>query len=63
MATRLVTNLNFLISAVIAQTFHLIAELVIPIGAPSKETKVETEFWSVNNTSVYGNSELNVLKI
>ena len=44
MTTRLVTNLNFLISAVIAQTFHPIAELVIPIGAPSKETKVETEF-------------------
>ena len=33
----------FLIPAVIAQIFNPIAKLVIPIGIPSKEAKVEIE--------------------
>ena len=35
--------LYFLIPAVITQIFHPIAELVIPIGIPPKETKAEME--------------------
>ena len=35
--------IGFLISAVIAQIFNLIAGLVIPIGISSKEAKVEIE--------------------
>ena len=35
--------LYFLIPAVIAQIFNLIAELVAPIGIPIKEAKVEME--------------------
>ena len=35
--------IGFLISAVIAQTFSLIAELVIPFGMPTKEVKAEME--------------------
>ena len=37
----LIIDLNFLITAVIAQVFKPIAELVIPIGTPTKESKVE----------------------
>ena len=39
----LIIDLRFLIPAVIAQIFNPIAELVIPIGIPSKEAKVEIE--------------------
>ena len=39
----LIINLYFLIPAVIAQNFNPIAELVNPIGIPSKDAKVETE--------------------
>ena len=35
----LIIDLYFLIPAAIAQIFNPIAELVIPIGIPSKETK------------------------
>ena len=38
----LIIDLFFLISAVIAQIFNTIAELVIPIGIPTKEDKAET---------------------
>ena len=34
-------NLYFLITAVIAQFFNPIVELVIPIGIPTKEAKEE----------------------
>ena len=36
-------NTSFSISAVFAQTFISIAELVIPTGIPTKETKGEME--------------------
>ena len=39
----LIIGFYFLISAVIAQTFSLIAELVIPFGMPTKEVKAEME--------------------
>ena len=39
----LFVDLYFLIPAVIAQIFNPIAELVIPIGLPRKETKAEIE--------------------
>ena len=39
----LIIDLYFLISAVIAQIFNPIAELVIPIGIPIKEAKAEME--------------------
>ena len=32
-------NLYFLMTAVIAQVFNLIAELLIPVGIPTKEAK------------------------
>ena len=38
-----IIDLSFLISAAIQQIFNSIAELVIPIGIPSKETKAEIE--------------------
>ena len=38
-----IIDLHFLISAVIAQIFNPIAELIIPIGIPTKETKSEME--------------------
>ena len=38
-----IIDLYFLIHAVIAQIFNPIAELVIPIGIPTKETKAEIE--------------------
>ena len=43
----LTTDLYFLIPVVIAQTFNLIAELLIPMGVPSKEAKVDTEIQPV----------------
>ena len=43
----LTIDLYFLIPAVIAQTFNLIAELLIPMGVPSKEAKVDTEIQPV----------------
>ena len=39
----LIIDLCFLIPAVIAQIFNPVAELVIPIGIPTKETKTEIE--------------------
>ena len=39
----LIIDLYFLITAVIAQIFNSIAELVIPIGIPMREAKAETE--------------------
>ena len=38
-----IIDLYFLISLVIAQIFNPIAELVIPIGIPIKESKAEIE--------------------
>ena len=43
----LIIDLRFLIPAVIAQIFNPIAELVVPIGIPSKEAKVEIEIHPV----------------
>ena len=40
-------DLNFLIAAVIAQIFNLIAELVIAIEIPTKEAKAEIEIHPV----------------
>ena len=37
----LITDLYFLISATIKKIFNTIAELIIPIGIPTKETKAE----------------------
>ena len=39
----LIIDLYFLIPAVIAQIFNSIAELMIPIGIPTKEPKAEIE--------------------
>ena len=39
----LIIDLYFLIPAVIAQIFNAVAELVIPIGIPTKEAKAEME--------------------
>ena len=39
----LIIDLYFLIPAVITQIFNPVAELVIPIGLPSKEAKAEME--------------------
>ena len=39
----LIIDLYFLIPAVITQIFNPVAELVIPIGIPTKEAKVEME--------------------
>ena len=39
----LIIDLYFLIAAVITQIFNPIAELVIPIGIPTKEAKTEME--------------------
>ena len=39
----LIIDLHFLIPAVIAQIFNLIAELGIPIRIPNKEAKAEIE--------------------
>ena len=35
-----IIDLNILIAAVITQTFNPTAELVIPVGIPTKEAKV-----------------------
>ena len=43
----LIIHLYFLIPAVIAQIFNLIAELVIPMRISSKEAKTEIEIHSV----------------
>ena len=43
----LITDLYFLNSAVIAQIFGPIAELVVPIGIPIKDTKAEMETHTV----------------
>ena len=43
----LIIDLYFLIPAVIVQTCNPIAELVIPIEIPTKETKAETETHTV----------------
>ena len=43
----LIIDLYFLIHVVIAQIFNPIAELVIPIGIPTNETKAETGTHSV----------------
>ena len=40
-------DLYFLIPAVIAQIFNLIAKLIIPIGMPSKEAKVQIKIHPV----------------
>ena len=42
-----IIDLYFLILAAITQTFNLIAELVIPIGTPSKEAKTESQIHPV----------------
>ena len=39
----LIIDLYLLIPAVIAQVFNPIAELIIPIGIPTKEAKAELE--------------------
>ena len=39
----LIIDLYFLIPAVITQVFHPFAELVIPIGIPTKEAKSQME--------------------
>ena len=43
----LIIDLYFLIPAVIAQISNIIAELLIPIGIPSKEVKAEVEIYPV----------------
>ena len=43
----LIMDLYFLIPAVIAKVFNPIAELVIPIGNPTKEAKPDIETHSV----------------
>ena len=43
----IIIDLYFSIPAVIVQTFNPIAELVITIGIPSKESKAEIEIHSV----------------
>ena len=44
----LIIDLYFLIPAAIAKTFNPTAELVIPIGIPSKEAKTKIEIHPVN---------------
>ena len=39
----LIIDLYFLVPAIVAQIFNLIAELVIPIGISTKEAKAEME--------------------
>ena len=43
----LITDLYSLIPALIAQIFNPIAEIVIPIGIPTKEAKAEIETYPV----------------
>ena len=42
---------TFLIPAVIVQIFNPLAELIIPIGIPSKEAKAETEIHPITAKS------------
>ena len=42
-----IIDLHFLIAAVIAQIFNPIAELIIPIGIPTKEEQAEMEIHPV----------------
>ena len=44
----IIIDLYLLIPAAIAQVFDPIAELVVPIGIPSKEAKAEVEIHPVN---------------
>ena len=44
----LIIDLHYLISAVAAQVFNFIEELVIPIGISNKEAKSEIEIHPVN---------------
>ena len=43
----LIIDLYFLIAAVVAQIFNPIAEIIIPIGIPTKEAKSEIEIHPV----------------
>ena len=43
----LIIDLNYLICAVTAQIFNIIAELVIPIKIPTEEVKTEMEMHTV----------------
>ena len=43
----LIIDLYFLIPVAIAQIFNPIAELVIPIGIPSKKSEAQIEIYSV----------------
>ena len=43
----LIINLYFLLPAFIAHIFNPTAELVIPIGMPSKEAKAEIQIHSI----------------
>ena len=52
----LIIDLHFLILAVIKQTFNPIAELVIPIGIPTKEGKLEMEVHLLTVESAQYNS-------
>ena len=57
----LIIDLDFLIPAVITQTFNPIAELVIPIEIPTKEAKAEMEMHPLAveiNISAQYNSKL-----
>ena len=45
----LIIDLDFLIPAIIAQTFNTILELVLPIGIPTKEAKAEMEMHPVTS--------------
>ena len=52
----LIIDLHFLILAVIKQTFNPIAELIIPIGIPTKEGKLEMEVHLLTVESAQYNS-------
>ena len=43
----LIIDLHFLITPIISQIFNPIAELVIPVGIPSKESKAKNEIHPV----------------
>ena len=43
----IIIDLYFIIPAVITQIFNPIAELIIPIGIPTKESKAEMEMHPV----------------
>ena len=54
----LISDLHFLIAAVIAQIFNAFAERAIPIGIPTKEAKAEMDIrpltveTKINNCSI-----------